>query len=237
MIKILNIKYIFKHYLSLKLIFAYFKYLINFFFLFSYIKNINNNFSSKLKKERTFTKDWFSRNIYFWLKLFKKNNLLEKKIKILEIGSYEGFSAVFILSTLKNSHLTIVDTFKGGPEQKGVSSFVNLKKKFMNNIKKFNKRLFVHVGSSDSFFQINNKNKFDLIYVDGAHDYKSILKDSVNSFKCLRQSGLLIFDDYFWRFYEDGKNPISAINCFLRKIKGRYKIEFLTTQLAIKKIA
>lgn len=93
----------------------------------------------------------------------------------------------------------------------------------------------MHEGSSDSFFQIN-KNKFDFIYVDGAHDYKSVLKDSVNSFKCLKQNGFLIFDDYFWRFYKDGKNPISAINTFLRKIKGRYKIEFLTTQLAIKKI-
>ena len=236
MIKILNIKYIFKHYLSIKLIFAYIKYLLVFFFFFFYIKNINNNFSKELKKERNFTKDWFSRNIYFWLKLLKKNNLLEKKIKILEIGTYEGFSAVFMLSILKNSHLTIVDTFKGGPEQKNITSFSNLKKNFSNNIKKFKKRTSVHEGSSDSFFQIN-KNKFDFIYVDGAHDYNSVLKDSVNSFKCLKQNGLLIFDDYFWRFYNDGKNPISAINSFLRKIKKRYKIEFLTTQLAIKKIA
>jgi predicted O-methyltransferase YrrM len=236
LIKILNIKYIFKHYLSIKLVFAYLKYLLVFFFLFYYIKNINNNFLTKLKKDRNFTKDWFTRNIYFWLILLKKNNLLEKKIKILEIGTYEGFSAVFILSILKNSNLTIVDTFKGGPEQKGVSNFVNLKKKFSKNIKKFTKRTFVHEGSSDSFFQIN-RNKFDFIYIDGAHDYKSVLKDSINSFKCLRQNGLLIFDDYFWRFYEYGKNPISAINSFLRKIKGRYKIEFLTTQLAIKKIA
>jgi adenylate kinase family enzyme len=235
LIKILNIKYIFKHYLSLKLIFEYFKYLLVFFFLFYRIKIINNNFSTKLKKERNFTKDWFSRNIYFWLTLFKKNNLLKKKIKILEIGTYEGFSAVFILSIIKNSHLTIVDTFKGGPEQKGVSSFSNLKKKFNNNIKKYKKRTFVYEGSSDSFFQIN-KNKFDFIYIDGAHDYKSVLKDSFNSFKCLRQNGLLIFDDYFWRFYEDGKNPISAINYFLKKNKGKFKIEFLTTQLAIKKI-
>ena len=236
MIKILNVIYIYKHYLSLKLTFAYFKYLLVYFFLFLKIKNINNNFKKKLVKERTFTQDWFSRNIYFWLMLFKKNNLLKKKIKVLEIGSYEGFSAVFILLILKNSYLTIVDTFKGGPEQRGVSSFSNLKKIFRNNVKKYKKRIFVCEGSSNSFFQIN-KNKFDFIYVDGAHDYKSVLKDSVNSYKCLKQNGLLIFDDYFWRFYKDGKNPISAINYFLKKIKGRYKIEFLTTQLAIKKIA
>ena len=236
MIKILNVIYIYKHYLSLKLTFAYLKYLLVYFFLFIKIKNINNNFSKKLVKQRTFTKDWFSRNIYFWLMLFKKNNLLKKKNKVLEIGTYEGFSAVFILHILKNSHLTIVDTFKGGPEQKEVSSFSNLKKIFRNNVKKYKKRIFVYEGSSDSFFQIN-KNKFDFIYVDGAHDYKSVLKDSINSFKCLKQNGLLIFDDYFWRFYKDGKNPISAINYFLKKIEKRYKIEFLTTQLAIKKIS
>lgn len=85
------------------------------------------------------------------------------------------------MSIIKNSHLTIVDTFKGGPEQKGVSSFSNLKKKFNNNIKKYKKRTFVYQGSSDLFFQIN-KNKFDFIYIDRAHDYKSVLKDSFNSF-------------------------------------------------------
>ena len=94
----------------------------------------------------------------------------------------------------------------------------------------------MHEGSSDSFFKLN-KNKFDFIYIDGAHDFNSVLKDSINSFKCLRTNGLMIFDDYFWRFYEDGKNPISAINLFLRKIKERYKVEFLSTQLAIKKIS
>lgn len=40
----------------------------------------------------------------------------------------------------------------------------------------------------------------------------------------------------FGGFYKYGKNPISAINYFLRKIKLRYKIEFLNTQLAIKKM-
>ena len=235
MIKLLNIKYIFRYFLSLKLTFKYFKYLLIFFFLFPYIQKINNKFKKKLSKQRTFTKDWFSKNIYFWLILFKKNSLFQKKNEILEIGTYEGFSAVFILYFLKNSHLTIVDTFKGGPEQKGIKNFSNLRKKFNKNIKKFKKRTFIYEGSSDSFFE-NNKKNFDLIYVDGAHDYKSVLTDSINSFKYLRKNGLLIFDDYFWRFYEDGKNPINAINSFLKKIKKRYKIEFLTTQLAIKKI-
>jgi predicted O-methyltransferase YrrM len=219
----------------MELFFSYLKYLLEYFFLFYYIKNINNNFLKELKRDRTFTKYWFTKNIYFLLKLFKKNNLLEKK-KILEIGAYEGLSSVFILSILKNSHLTIVDTFKGSSEIKDVSNFRGLKKKFIKNIKKYTKRTFVYQGSSNSFFKIN-MNKFDIIYIDGSHDYKSVLNDSINSFKCLRKNGLLILDDYFWRFYEDGKNPISAINIFLSKIKKRYKIEFLSTQLAIKKIA
>jgi hypothetical protein len=64
------------------------------------------------------------------LKLFKKNNLLEKK-KILEIGAYKRLSSVFILSILKNSHLTIVDTFKGSSEIKDVSNFRGLKKNLL----------------------------------------------------------------------------------------------------------
>lgn len=234
MIKIFNIKYIFKYFLNLKLTLLYFKYLLVFFFLFPYIQYINKKHAHEIKKKRAFTKDWFTRNIFFWLILFKKNNLINKKIKVLEIGSYEGLSSVFILHILKNSYLTIVDTFKGGVEQKSVNNFNNLRKKFNNNIKEFKKRVFVYQGKSNSFFNIN-KYQYDIIYIDGGHDYKQVLNDSVNSFRCLKKNGLLIWDDYFWRFYEEGKNPINAINFFLKKNKEKFSIEFLTTQLVIRK--
>ena len=40
-----------------------------------------------------------------------------------------------------------------------------------------------------------NSINWDLIYIDGSHDYKVVIKDFENSFKNLNNNGLLIIDD------------------------------------------
>ena len=86
------------------------------------------------------------------------------------------------------------------------------------NIIKFKK-------SSDEFFS-NNIKMFDVVYIDGYHFGPQVYKDCENAWKCLKENGLLICDDYTWNFYLNIKdNPCYAINNFLTKIKGEYKIE------------
>lgn len=49
-------------------------------------------------------------------------------------------------------------------------------------------------GTSDQFF-LNNKKKFDCIFIDGLHTYKQVKKDIKNSLKYLNQNGFVILHD------------------------------------------
>ena len=85
--------------------------------------------------------------------------------------------------------------------------------------------------TSNSFFLSNKyKNYFDLIYVDGAHDYESVIKDASNSFIFLKKDGALIFDDFL-------KNQThKAIMNFFEDNKHSLKIIFVYGQIIFKKI-
>ena len=84
---------------------------------------------------------------------------------------------------------------------------------------------------------INYKKKFDLIYVDGAHDKKSVKKDAINSFKYLNNNGIIIFDDFLWSYYNKKlfNNPINALLPFLRNNHSKIEILYINYQLIIKK--
>jgi len=48
--------------------------------------------------------------------------------------------------------------------------------------------------TSDEFFS-SNKEKFDLIFVDGLHKYEQVYKDLENSFKSLQPGGIVVMHD------------------------------------------
>ena len=48
--------------------------------------------------------------------------------------------------------------------------------------------------TSDQFFK-ENKEKFDLIFIDGLHVYEQVIKDIFNSVKALRENGIILVHD------------------------------------------
>ncbi|MDA8567283.1 class I SAM-dependent methyltransferase [Candidatus Pelagibacter bacterium] len=48
--------------------------------------------------------------------------------------------------------------------------------------------------TSDQFF-IENKDKFDLIFIDGLHVYEQVIKDIFNSIKILNENGIILIHD------------------------------------------
>lgn len=49
-------------------------------------------------------------------------------------------------------------------------------------------------GTSDQFFK-KNKKKFDLIFIDGLHEFAQVKKDIENSLRCLTINGVIVLHD------------------------------------------
>ena len=67
---------------------------------------------------------------------------------------------------------------------------INIKKKIgVDPISGGNLRM-----TSDLFF-LENKNKFDIIFIDGLHVYEQVIKDIFNSIKILNPDGIILIHD------------------------------------------
>jgi len=61
--------------------------------------------------------------------------------------------------------------------------------------------------TSDEFFEKNRNLKFDVIFIDGLHEYKQCQKDCINSMKHLNDNGIIFFHDLLPRSYYEEKIP------------------------------
>ena len=148
-----------------------------------------------------------------------------------------------MLSNFKNAKLTCVDTWQGGDEHKKNDSpeksvLPSVEAIFNENIAEFHDRVTKYKGTSFSYYNHqSNTNIYDLIYVDGSHYTDDVIVDAIKCFEMLKVGGFLIFDDYFWKFYDKNiDNCAGAINSFLR-LKGHYlEIVCFDYQLIVRKI-
>jgi len=181
-----------------------------------------------------FTNNWFELHKSSW------TSILGQKLpsNLLEIGSYEGQSAVFSTSLildmqLNSISLTCIDTWQGAREHMH-ENMKSVEERFDYNmrisLKKYNNRLSLKKIKNKSciglsrLYAAGGENKYDFIYVDGSHDACDVLFDAVASFKLLQVNGLMCFDDFLW--HSGDRNPLhtprlaieSFISCYREKI-------------------
>ena len=197
------------------------------FIISNYIRNFLPNYKTKKKSKKiekeiynkfksiNYNEKWFCNNLNYLSVNFK--NIKDIK-NVLEIGSYEGRSAIFFLKNFSNSNITCVDTWSGSDEHKKVS-FKIIEKNFDLNTSFYqsNNILMKHKMTSNEFFKKNHK-FFDLIYVDGDHSADQVKIDLANSWNILRNGGFLVLDDYLWWYYKNLRNnPSTPINNFIKE--------------------
>lgn len=199
-----------------------------------------------------FTTDWFSHNKDNFDLALSTIAATSKTPEILEIGSFEGRSAIYMLETLPSCNVTCVDTFQGSMEHSEKEK-ENLLSRFLKNVQSFidAKRLSVFVGDSKqvlSEFHVRPdvKKLFDLIYVDGDHTSAGVINDLVRAWEILRPGGILIMDDYLWSIGVEMPDkskvqlmqqmPFTAINFFLQAYWGKYQVLRMGYQVMIQKL-
>ena len=202
-----------------------------YFFEF-YLNKDNKDIIRYFEKKYQFDySDWFTTNIDVWKKFLSPL----KEIKYLEIGSFEGRSAVFVGELENVKEITCIDSFEGSDEHNDVN-FDLVYKNCLENLNKLNTPFNLIKDTSHTFFQNNNK-KFNVIYIDGSHFYDDVKKDFSNSMSCLKDGGILICDDFYWLVYKKlEQNPIGAILDCYEIYKKNLEILFINDQIIFKKI-
>ena len=129
--------------------------------------------------------------------LFSSISLAHPNIEnILEIGTYDGRAALIISRLFPNASVVTIDL----PEDKSAfSSTYNREHSVRNFLANRNQLLSrstnVHFRALNSLDLCNSNDKFDLIWVDGAHGYPIIACDIANSIRLLNPEGILMVDD------------------------------------------
>lgn len=103
----------------------------------------------------------------------------------LEIGYYKGWS--FDQVNCKNK-IAVDPNPSKFPEQEEIQygrTILNLKKTGIEKLVK---------STSDEFFK-KNKDKFDIVFIDGLHESKQVQKDILNSLAILNEGGVILLHD------------------------------------------
>jgi len=202
-------------------------------------KNIRNhkypNFYDLIKK-KNFSTFWFLNNHKIFASFLPED--FNKIFRYLEIGSFEGMSALFVLSNWKNSKVTTVDTWKTSSDKSQKLDF-NLSKvenNFDKNLKDFSFEKIKKKSEEALEFLKEKKRLFDIIYIDGSHNGKEILNDATKSFKILSPGGIIIFDDITNIYDGILMQPHEAFEKFYYKNKNFVKILYNKNIAVIQKI-
>jgi tetratricopeptide (TPR) repeat protein len=173
-----------------------------------------------------FTQDWFSHNTLTWEQHLQP--LLHRDdLHALEIGSYQGMSACWLLDrilTHPSARLTCIDP--------------NFQAEFAANIAKTgaSHKVTRLVGNSHDLLSHLNPNTYDVIYIDGCHLADHVYLDAVLCWPLLKAGGIAIFDDYEWQDPNyPGQDPKLGIDKFLIEFHDPLEILHKAYQVIIRK--
>jgi predicted O-methyltransferase YrrM len=188
-------------------------------------------------RDKQFTTDFVTLHIPSWDAVLR--GLRGQNLKVLEIGSWEGRSAVFWLEYFPNSDVTCIDTFSGEGEELDGNSAEGIEARFDANTAPYGQR--VRKIKSASVIALPNLKgeKFDLIYIDGCHLRDEALIDSLLSWPLLSEGGHVIWDDYYFGA-DDGRSsaerPQQSIDVFIELHREELEVLHVDSQVIARRV-
>lgn len=135
----------------------------------------------------------YSKQVNGEVKLLK--NLVKNKsiTSVLEIGFNGGHSAELFLKENPNIHVTSFDI--------GHHNYVKIGKEYIDV--KYPNRHTLIIGNSlktiPEYYKKNTNKKFDIIFIDGGHDYDTSFGDLKNCRSLAHKNTIVIMDDTIYR--------------------------------------
>lgn len=167
-----------------------------------------------------YTSDWFSQNIPSWTDVFKEFKDKEG-IRFLEIGSYEGRSARWLLENIlthTTATITCIDPFLSNDDQHDQARL----DRFTHNLSAWlpesgNGQVTLLKGlSQDVVPKLPvTPRTFDVVYIDGSHLARDTLRDAVLIWPLVKVGGLVVFDDYGAHIGDPALIPRLGIDGFI----------------------
>jgi hypothetical protein len=188
-----------------------------------------------------FTADWFHRNEVLWRKIMDPM-VGKPDLNFLEIGSYEGMSAVWVLDnvlTHDTARLTCIDKFIdyrwGWMQIKGDE----VRARFKDNIAKSGAghKVTLVESFSQEVLRTFPLNSFDFIYVGASHRACDALEDMVLCWRLLKVGGGMIIEDYGKPFPSPKDGPKPAYDAFSEIFADQIETVAKDFQVFIRKLA
>ncbi|HXW30548.1 MAG TPA: class I SAM-dependent methyltransferase [Xanthobacteraceae bacterium] len=187
------------------------------------------------------TTNWISRNYRLWAETLAP--LRQEPLRILEIGSWEGRSALFFLNYLPRASIVCVDTFAGSIEHRSwplwrrLRQLRGIEKRFDRNLAPFGQR--VEKRKEKSLAALGKlaieRRRFELVFIDGSHLAIDVYRDGLLAWPLLSADGIVIFDDYQRQLGPAQDLPHVGIDTFLEVIRGDYEELFRGHEIIVRK--
>jgi hypothetical protein len=168
-----------------------------------------------------------------------------KKINCLDIGAYKGETTCWMLNNLCSnpySRVYSIGTWKGEPDSIENTFYSEVEKRFDKNIEKTGRseqNIKLKMTSSQALIELRNEGDifFDFIYIDASCEFRDIFADGILSWVLLTEGGIMIFDDYKGKIYDNANfTPRMAVDSFVYIFKPQLKTLYSGWQYIVEKI-
>lgn len=141
----------------------------------------------------------FPAGVRGWLHLDEGQALeeLARDKLVLEIGTFAGLSTLCMARTARRIHT--VDWHRGDAGTERYVGKLWTLPELAANVGKYDPdgKVVVHAGGADEVMGLMQTAQFDMAFIDGAHDYESVLRDINHALRLVKPGGILAFHDSF----------------------------------------
>ncbi|KAH7098632.1 nucleotide-diphospho-sugar transferase [Auriculariales sp. MPI-PUGE-AT-0066] len=197
--------------------------------------------------EFTASQDWFSGQIEIWKPLIDQLcKELPGPARALEIGSWEGRSAVFLLQSLcfkPGSRLVCIDHFDVLRTEAGNQRFAKLQRNLSLAAGENVEYRVMDEFSVPALYKLLEEEVgakaggYDFIYIDGSHEADDTFLDAELAWRLARAGATIVFDDYEWKAaaIDSIHHPKRGIDAFMKLHEGQFQVLHRGYQIILRK--